>query len=510
MSFPLTGRDTASRPGPGPGSQFTAESILDDYRVAFRSRQASLIGRREVLTGKAKFGIFGDGKEVAQLALARAFRQGDFRSGYYRDQTLMFALGAAHARAVLRPALRARRPRAPSPASAGRGMNAHFATRMLDADGQLRTISPSCYNSSADVSPTGSQMPRLVGLAYASKLYRELPELHELHASSRTTATRSPSARSATRSCAEGDVLGVGQRRRRAAGADAALDLGRRLRHLGAERAPDHQGEHLGAARRLPPRTPEQQPGLRPLRGQRLGLPGALRDLPSAVAGSCAREHVPAIVHVDRADPAAGALDLRQPRALQVQGAAGTGRPSSTAIAQDARVDRRRRGSPPTAELDDGRGARTCAIVARRSAAAWDAYRAPIDAEDAERARMLDELAARAPRSAARGRGDRAHELDTPARSRCAATSRSPLHGALIATARRGPPAARRILAWKRGAGPRQRRALRLAALQRDRASALKVARRRRPTTRADAPVVNGFEVLNACFDAALARDAAA
>src|SRR5947199_6606821 len=91
MAFPSTDRDTSSLPGPG--SQFTTESILRDYRIAFQSRQASLIGRREVITGKAKFGIFGDGKEVAQVALARAFRPGDFRSGYYRDQTLMMARG---------------------------------------------------------------------------------------------------------------------------------------------------------------------------------------------------------------------------------------------------------------------------------------------------------------------------------------------------------------------------------------------------------------------------------
>src|SRR5437588_15072 len=159
-------------------TQFTRESIIDDYRVAWRSRQASLIGRREVLTGKAKFGIFGDGKEVAQLAMARAFRKGDWRSGYYRDQTFMFALGAAtldefFAQLYAHPDIEH------DPWSAGRSMNCHFATRSLNADGSWKNLTE-MYNTSADVSPTGSQMPRLVGLAYASKLYRELDELHKL------------------------------------------------------------------------------------------------------------------------------------------------------------------------------------------------------------------------------------------------------------------------------------------------------------------------------------------
>ena len=112
-------------------TQFTRESIIDDYRVAFRSRQASLIGRKEVLTGKAKFGIFGDGKEVAQLALARAFRKGDWRSGYYRDQTLLLALGAAtldefFAQLYADPDI------THDPWSGGRSMNAHFSTRTLN------------------------------------------------------------------------------------------------------------------------------------------------------------------------------------------------------------------------------------------------------------------------------------------------------------------------------------------------------------------------------------------
>jgi len=153
-------------------TQFTRESIIDDYRVAMRSRQASLLGRKEVLTGKAKFGIFGDGKEVAQLAWARAFRKGDWRSGYYRDQTFMLALGAATLEEFFGQ-LYADTDIEHDPFSGGRSMNAHFASRYLDADGNW-VDQTDAYNISADLSPTGSQMPRLVGLAWASRLYREL------------------------------------------------------------------------------------------------------------------------------------------------------------------------------------------------------------------------------------------------------------------------------------------------------------------------------------------------
>jgi pyruvate/2-oxoglutarate/acetoin dehydrogenase E1 component/TPP-dependent pyruvate/acetoin dehydrogenase alpha subunit len=156
----------------------SAAEILRDYTLATQSRQASLIGRREVLSGRAKFGIFGDGKEVAQIALAKAFRKGDWRSGYYRDQTLMFALGITNIEEFFAQ-LYADTGVSNEPNSAGRQMNAHFATRSLRADGSWRDLT-AMYNTSADLSPTGAQMPRLVGLGYASRLYRELEELQHL------------------------------------------------------------------------------------------------------------------------------------------------------------------------------------------------------------------------------------------------------------------------------------------------------------------------------------------
>jgi pyruvate/2-oxoglutarate/acetoin dehydrogenase E1 component/TPP-dependent pyruvate/acetoin dehydrogenase alpha subunit len=155
----------------------TTDKIIQDYRLAFKSRQVSYIGRREVLSGKAKFGIFGDGKELPQLAIAHVFNNGDFRSGYYRDQTFMFATRMATVQEFFAQ-LYANPDLASEPSSAGRMMNAHFATRSLNPDGSWKNLTDQ-PNAAGDVSPTASQMPRVVGLAYASKLYRQIPSLQQ-------------------------------------------------------------------------------------------------------------------------------------------------------------------------------------------------------------------------------------------------------------------------------------------------------------------------------------------
>jgi len=150
--------------------------ILNDYKIARISRECSLLGRREVLTGKAKFGIFGDGKEVPQLAMAKAFRNGDFRSGYYRDQTFMMAIGELSAQQFF-SGLYAHTDIKIEPMSAGRQMGGHFATHSVHEDGSWKNLTTQ-KNSSADISPTAAQMPRLVGLAQASKVYRNSNDLH--------------------------------------------------------------------------------------------------------------------------------------------------------------------------------------------------------------------------------------------------------------------------------------------------------------------------------------------
>ena len=151
--------------------------VLNDYKIACVSRECSLLGRREVLTGKAKFGIFGDGKEVPQLAMAKAFREGDFRSGYYRDQTFMMAIGHLTIQQFF-AGLYGHTDIEHDPMSAGRQMGGHFATHSLDKNGNWNDLTK-IKNSSADISPTAGQMPRLLGLAQASKIYRNVDGLEQ-------------------------------------------------------------------------------------------------------------------------------------------------------------------------------------------------------------------------------------------------------------------------------------------------------------------------------------------
>lgn len=149
------------------------QEVLNDYKIARISRECSLLGRKEVLTGKAKFGIFGDGKEVPQLAMAKAFKNGDFRSGYYRDQTFMMAIGALNIQQFF-AGLYGHADINQDPMSGGRQMGGHFATHSLDENGNWKNLTQQ-KNSSSDISPTAGQMPRLLGLAQASKYFREFP-----------------------------------------------------------------------------------------------------------------------------------------------------------------------------------------------------------------------------------------------------------------------------------------------------------------------------------------------
>jgi len=161
------------------GISLSGEEILEDYRIANESRQASLLGRREVLSGKAKFGIFGDGKEVPQLAMARVFKEGDWRSGYYRDQTFMLASGMMSLEEFFSQLYGDTAPGA-NPGTGGRMMNNHFATPSLDEKGKWKDLTKQ-KNSSADISPTAGQMPRLLGLAMTSKHFRNDPGLKKFN-----------------------------------------------------------------------------------------------------------------------------------------------------------------------------------------------------------------------------------------------------------------------------------------------------------------------------------------
>ncbi len=161
------------------GNNISKEQVLSDYALAVLSREVSLLGRKEVLTGKAKFGIFGDGKELTQIALVKTFRNGDWRSGYYRDQTFMMAANLFSAEEFFSQ-LYGDTNLDNNPSNAGRSFNNHFGTRSLNADGTWKNLT-AMKNSSADISPTAGQMPRLLGLAHASKLFRENRNLNQFN-----------------------------------------------------------------------------------------------------------------------------------------------------------------------------------------------------------------------------------------------------------------------------------------------------------------------------------------
>lgn len=175
-SSPALTKKKSSTKASGKTLSISKESVLSDYAIGFESRQISLLGRKEVFAGKAKFGIFGDGKEVPQLVMARVFENGDFRSGYYRDQTFMMAIGGLTSQQFFAQ-LYAHTSLEDEPSSAGRQMSCHFGTRTVNEKGEWKNLTD-IKNSSSDISPTAAQMPRLLGLAYASKLYRNNPELH--------------------------------------------------------------------------------------------------------------------------------------------------------------------------------------------------------------------------------------------------------------------------------------------------------------------------------------------
>ena len=158
-----------------PKHQITTKEALKDYYTAFLSRQLSILGRREVHNGRAHFGIFGEGKEIAQIAYAKTFQKGDWRSGYYRDQTFMLALG------LLTPEeffsmIYGDTDKEINPSTGGRNFNNHFSTQNISTKGEIRDLSDR-YNSASDISSTGGQMPRMLGLAQASKIVRQQPEL---------------------------------------------------------------------------------------------------------------------------------------------------------------------------------------------------------------------------------------------------------------------------------------------------------------------------------------------
>ncbi len=504
MSFSLMDRGAPSLPEQVPGqvetepeagnAQFTKSSILRDYRIAFRSRQASLLGRREVFTGKAKFGIFGDGKEIPQVALARAFRRGDFRSGYYRDQTLMFALGLLtleqfFAQLYAHPDIDL------EPCSAGRSMTAHFASCMLNRDGSFKEITE-LFNSSSDVSPTGSQMPRLVGLAYASRLYRELPELAGMTRFSRN-GDEVAFGTIGNASCAEGmfwesiNAVGV----LKSPMLMSIWDDG-----YGISVPNEHQitKSDLSALLSGFQRDPGSRDGYDLYTVKGWDYPALCETYLNAVQ-IVRREHVPAIVHV---------TEVTQPQGHSTSGSHERYK-SRERLAWEAEFDGLRKmrewmiaqGIAEAAELE-ALEKEEAQLVRDCQQRAWEAFRSPIEEERRTVLALMADLA----RGSAHG-----EEVETVRRE----LERSPIplrrdlmsaiQAALVATCGEELPAARRLAEWRREQDALNQERYSSELYSASSEAALNV-RAVAPVYDDDAPLINGFEVLNAFFDSALHR----
>ncbi|HKR66267.1 MAG TPA: thiamine pyrophosphate-dependent enzyme [Thermoanaerobaculia bacterium] len=469
-----------STPETQPRTQFTRESIIDDYRVAVRSRHASLIGRREVLTGKAKFGIFGDGKEVAQLAWARAFRRGDWRSGYYRDQTFMLALGIATLDEFFAQ-LYADADVTHDPWSAGRSMNAHFASRFVDDEGRF-IRQTDAYNISADVSPTGSQMPRLVGLAWASRLYRELG-IEGADAFSRN-GEEIAWGTIGNASCAEGmfwesvnaaGVMGIPM-------IVSVWDDG-----YGISVANEHQiaKDNISEVLKGFQREPRSKSGFDIYTVKGWDYP-ALCETYIAAATITRKEHVPALVHV---------TEMTQPQGHSTSGSHERYK-SKERLEFEVEFDGIKKmrewmiaqGIADMAELD-AMERDDVAAVRDAQRRAWEAYRVPIDAEVRDALAILDRLGA--------------NELKSELQRNQAPYRRDAVRAVASALVTKRDKDAAQWLRRKMGEGDQRYDA---HLLSESSEAALNV-EEVKATYADDAQVINGFEIINHCFDHALRRD---
>ncbi|MBI3172294.1 MAG: transketolase [Chloroflexi bacterium] len=475
------------------------EEILRDYRLAYQSRQASLIGRREVLSGKAKFGIFGDGKELANLAIARAFRKGDWRSGYYRDQTWMFTLGVMSIQEFFAQ-LYSHADLAHDPATGGRSMNAHFASRNLNPDGSWRDQTQ-MYNVAADVSPTAAQMPHAVGLAYASVLYRNLPELLNFKNFS-NNGDEVTFATIGNASTAEGlfweSVNAIGVLK-----APAVLTIYDDGYGISVPNQFQMVKENIGALLKGFERDPEASPE-KAERGYDLYTVHAW-DYPALLetyrsAAEIAREyHIPALVHV---------IDVTQPQGHSTSGSHERYKsPERLKWEQEFDcVTRMRRWI-----LDNGIATdpelvavekEDLAIVERFRKAAWDAYLAPMEEERAQVADMFEEIATSLPQpltQTLRQLRDRLVSLPSFTRRDIHAAA----HEALRSLRAEGHPSKQVLVEWmnRYHESGLERYDEHLYS-----GTALKV-KEVPPVYSENSPTVMGFEVVNAAFDSILGSD---
>lgn len=489
-----TSSTAATSPSNGAAAGQRAE-IIADYRLAYKSRQSSYLGRREVLTGKAKFGIFGDGKELANIAMAKVFRHGDFRAGYYRDQTFMMALGLLSVQEHFAQ-LYAHTDVVADPASAGRSMGGHFSTRLLNDDGSWKNLSEQ-YNSSADISPTSGQMPRLVGLAYASRLYRELDELKQFTQFSHN-GDEIAFGTIGNASCAEGPfweaVNAIGVLR-----APAIISIWDDGYGISVPNELEVTKSNVGELLRGFQREPGTNDGYEIFVARGWNYPELLDTFRKAEAIT-RTEHVPCIIHV---------IEVTQPQGHSTSGS--HERYKSAERLQWEKdfdpVTRMRawiiaQGYATDAELAAWEAEETADVKAQKDRA-WAAYCAPIQASITEVCAMLEEIAPRssAPDVIAGIRGQLMMARDPSHMDIAVEVAKA------LFTLRDDPAELRApLIAWRKAQEALQydRYASSLYSEAMD--SALFVPEVK-PAYTESSPVLQGFEVLNACFDAALGRD---
>ncbi|HIP73491.1 MAG TPA: transketolase, partial [Anaerolineae bacterium] len=473
----------------------SSAELLRDYSLACLSREVSIIGRREVLSGKAKFGIFGDGKELPQIAMAKAFQKGDWRSGYYRDQTFMVAIGALTWQQFFAQ-LYAHADIAHDPHSGGRQMNAHFSTRSLDEHGRWRDLTQ-IPNSSPDISPTGGQMARLVGLGYASRLYRELEELHQFAQFSRD-GREVAFGTIGNASTAEGvfweaiNAIGVLK-------APVVMAIWDDNYGISVTNKDQVTRQNLSELLKGFQRDPGSDEGfdIYTVKGWDYM---ALVETFQQAADTARNDHIPAIIHV---------TELTQPQGHSTSGSHERYK-SPERLAWEEEYDCLRQMRQwiieqriaPAGELDNiERNAKKLAENARVKA--WKAFSLPIYRERQNVADIIKEMeAASAHQEELRQIRKKLVDRLAPYRKDIMAAIRQ----VLILTREENIPAARRLAAWKE-----KQTAVNTAAynrfLQDETENSTLNVPEIKPIYSEKPPRLKGFEVLNKTFDAILARD---
>ena len=476
-------------------SVFDRDIILRDYRIAHRSRLTSIIARQEVFSGKAKFGIFGDGKEVAQVALAHAFRKGDFRSGYYRDQTLMFALDLLTLEQFFAQ-LYGHADLAAEPNFAGRAMTGHFGTRLLNPDGSWKNQLER-YNSTADLSPTGAQMPRLVGLALASKLYRHLPGLEDHCRIFSSHGDEIAFGTIGNAACAEGifweavNAVGVLQAPMLLAIWDDGygISVPNELQVVKADISNILQGFQV---------RHDGKTGIGIYKARGWDYPQLCETFLSA-AESVRRNHTPVIVHV---------AELTQPQGHSTSGSQERYKPAER-IKWEREYDCMRKmrewivieAIATPEELNLIEDSEKASVLDTRDRA-WKAFQGPIREERRQLQELMQEAAIHAPDPTRLNKiREELEQIKYPIRRDLMASAGD----ALVALHDASSSPTRRLAAWKKKQESVNRERYDTFLYSQSAESALKV----KPVEAVyseSSPVKLGFEILNACFDSAFAR----